>query len=135
MKRRIVAGGVVALSMMALPVSPASAYTIGGSCSTGSYNLNGSASYSNSGPYHVWNMAYWNFNGPSLGGKNNMRTVLTSNGRQKWAWTSPDSMPAGTGHTGMNQVATLAGESEKISWTGVFDVPGFDPSCTANASL
>lgn len=128
------AGAVAAAIALAVGVPTAAEagnYTATGSCSASGNNLNAQATDSDSGGYHVWKLASWTINGTPTGGKNNVNIRLYSGATQKWAWNSPDSMPFGNGHTGMQNAKTRPIDHESIFWTAIFDRSGVDPQCTA----
>ncbi|MDU1862608.1 MAG: hypothetical protein E6777_02825 [Propionibacterium sp.] len=126
----VIASAVALIAVVASP-TVASASVVSASCTGGGHNLNASSTYSTRGAYHVWSMSQWNINGAPTGHKNNINIRLMANGNQKWAWNSPDSISSGDGHVGMGSFATLARDSEQITFQAIFDVRGYDPRCTA----
>mgnify|MGYP000168250690 CR=1 FL=1 len=126
----------VLLALLAMPASYASAESrdlipANASCSSHGHNLNATAFFYKKGGYHIWIRATWSINGKNTGNKNNVNIRVTADGVQKWAWDSPDSLSAGPGHVGMNNISTSAKAKEQVFFTGIFDTKGPDSRCTA----
>lgn len=105
------------------------------SCSSSGHTMNGGATYTTSGSYHIWGPATYTLGGSGTGGQSNENIRLYAGGATKWSYDSPDNRVNGTNYSvSMGSVETLASSKEYMTFQAIFDTLGSDPSCTATSS-